>query len=264
MTNRSPGRMRRLASAAAVAALFMVAAHPAMASPLTFAQYFQNNGSLQMWTITTTGNTTNITATGSVSILFSGVPGLPFGGPENATFNFSASSSQTGNCGVACAVGDSYVEPGFVGSFSFIDNGGGAAQGKNLLSGTFTTNATPATSGGQFGASIGSTGASFRTSSDTSSLLELVLSSNYLDFTGQLQETASFSLSSLIPNFAVGPVTTGQAFPSGSFAAAGTGTFSSSPGPASTPEPASAMLIGGGLCGLALLVRRKKITASRP
>ncbi len=234
-----------------------------MASPVTFAQYFQNNGALQEWTISTAGNTTNITSSGSVSILFSGVPGLPFLGPENATFTFNASSTQPGNCGVACGNGDSFVQNGYAGTFSFIDNSGGAAQGKDLLSGIFAVTGSPATSGAQFGSSIGTSGASFRGSSDLSNDLQLTLFSDYLNFTGQIQETASFSISSLIPNFAVGTVTAGQAMPTGTFGGSGSGTFSSNPGPVSTPEPGSTLLIGGGLCGLAILLRKRRVALLR-
>ena len=113
MTIRSPGRLRRLSALAAGCAFAMIAAHTATANPVTFAQYFQTNGSLQEWTITTTGTTTNITSTGSVGFLFSGVSGLPFSGPENATFTFSASTSQIGNCASTCANNDNYTQNGY-------------------------------------------------------------------------------------------------------------------------------------------------------
>ena len=263
MMNRSPGRLRRLSALAAGCAFALIAAHPAMAIPVTFAQYFQNNGALQEWTITQTGNTTNISSTGSVFMLFSGVSGLPFSGPENATFTFSASSTQLGNCATNCANNDNFTQNGYTGTFSFIDNGGGVAQGMNLLSGVFAVTGTPSTSGGQFGSTVGATGASFRSSSDTTNPDQLSLSSAYLFFLNQTQETASFSLSSLIPNFAVGTVTAGQASPTGTFNAAGSGTFSSNPGPTSAPEPASLATIGGGLCLVALGLRKRKFAVAQ-
>src|ERR1039458_9090830 len=123
----------------------MMAAHTATANPVTLAHYFQTNGSLQEWTITTTGTTTNITSTGSVGFLFSGVSGLPFSGPENATFTFSASTSQIGNCASTCANNHNYTQNGYYGTFSFIDNSGGVDQGMNLLSGTFNITGSPVT-----------------------------------------------------------------------------------------------------------------------
>jgi hypothetical protein len=242
----------------------MLAVHPAMAIPVTFAQYFQNNGALQEWTISQSGNTTTIFSTGSVSVLFSGVPGLPFSGPENAIFTFSATSTQLGNCGVACANNDTFTQQGYSGTFSFIDNGGGIAQGTDLLSGVFNTGAIPSSSGASLGSTIGQTGASIRGSSDPSTPNQLILYSAYLDFAGQVQETASFSLSSLIPNFAVGTVVNDQADPSGSFNASGSGTFSANPGPALSPEPASTLLIGGGLCVLAFGLRKRKFKIAQP
>jgi hypothetical protein len=194
-----------------------------------------------------------------VQFAFSGVSGLPFAGPEDAILSLSASTMQLGSCAVSCGTGDGFTQLGYSGTFSFIDNGGGVAQGTDLLSGTFAVTGSPATTGAQFGSSVGSSGASFRGSANPGNLLQLVLASDYLDFVGQTQETASFSLSSLIPIFAVGTVTNGQALPSGSFNASGTGTFSSNPGPvpSGTPEPASFGLIGAGLCALAFTIRRR-------
>jgi hypothetical protein len=89
-------------------------------------------------------------------------------------------------------------------------------------------------------------------------LNRLVFTSGFLNFVGQTQEDASWSLSSLIPNFAVGTVTLNQAFPAaGPFNAAGSGTFSSNPGPWA-PEQGPLVLIGGSLCAVALAMRRRK------
>jgi PEP-CTERM motif len=241
---------RTLAITFAIAAMGVSSA---TASPLTFAQYFQLNGAAQQWTISTSGGMTTVQAGGTVSFNFSGVSGLPFAGPENAIFSLFATSTTPGNCGSTCGSGDSFNQQGYTGSFSFIDNGGGAAQGKNLLSGTFSVNGTPATSGAQFSSTVGGNGGSFNASSTAGNLNQVVFTSAYLDFTNQTQETSSWSLSSLIPNFSTGPVTvvgtTDTAFPSaGPFGASGSGTFSSNPGPTSSvPEPASMGLLGGGL-----------------
>jgi PEP-CTERM motif len=188
------------------------------------------------------------------------VNGVPFSGPENATFTLHATSSSLGNCGVACASGDTFTQQGFSGTFSFID--AGSAPGTNLLSGTFAVNATPASSGGTIGGDVGATDANFRASSDSSNLSQLVMSSQYLNFLNQTQETASWSISSLIPNFAVGTVVAGQSMiGAGPFNGSGTGTFSSNPGPTGTPEPESVFLIGGGLVGLAVVIRKRRPAA---
>lgn len=234
-------------------ALVIIATIPALAAPVTFAQYVQVDGAQQQWTNVTSGTTTTITSSGSVFFSFSGISGLPFSGPEAATFSFSATSNSIGNCGVSCAAGDSYVEPGFSGTFSFIDNG--VAPGTNLLSGTFAVLGDPATSGGEFAGHLGSGVASFTVSSD---LTQLVLTSAYVNLLNQIQEDASWSSSSFRPNFSVGTVTDRQAYPSpGPFTASGTGTFSADPGPTLAPEPATFAMIGGGMVGLAFLLRRK-------
>ena len=230
---------------------------PALAIPVTFAQFVQQDGAQQAWSIATTGaGVTTITASSNVTFFFSGVPGVPFAGGENAIFSLTASSSQLGNCGVNCGTGDSFVQPGYAGSFSFTD--AGATPGTNLLSGTFAVSATPATSGAQLRSTIGSSGAGFAASANTSNPTQLVMSSDYLNLSGQTQQNASWSISSLVPNFFTGPVLLAQARPgTGTFRGAGAGTFSSEPGPtALVPEPASLLVLGAGLIGLAAVRRR--------
>lgn len=246
-----------------IAALFAAAlAVPmsASASAVTFAQYFQSNGAQQQWSIATSGGTTTVTASGAVIFQFSGVSGLPFAGPEAATFSLSASSSSAGNCGVACGPGDSFVQHGFAGSFAFTD--AGIAPGTNLLSGVFAVTGSPSTTGAQFSSSVGGSGGSFNASATAGNLLQLVLSSGYLSFAGQTQEDASWSLSSLLPNFSTGTVTAGTAFPGPQFNASGSGTFSSNPGPSAVPEPATLGVMGSGLAGMLVFLRKRKTSAA--
>jgi hypothetical protein len=239
----------------------MIAASSSMAS-VTFAQYSQTNGSQQQWSISeaTSGSivTTTVSATGNVQFTFSGVAGLPFSGAQAATLSLSATSTQIGNCGTACATNDSYTEPGYSGTFSFTD----VALGTDLLSGTFSIKpGSASTTGAQLGSTIGGHGGSFDASDDSGNLTQISFASTYLSFANVTTETASWSLSSLETalgaGFAVGTVTAGQAYPSGTYGAAATGTFSTTPAPTATPEPASLSLIGAGLIGFGVLRRRK-------
>jgi hypothetical protein len=249
---------RLLGRTASLAALAALAASSSFAASITFAQYFQTNGAQQQWSITTAGSTTTVTASGSVFFAFSGVS-VPFAGPETANFSLSATSTQVGNCGVNCGAGDSYVQPGYAGSFSFTN--AGSMPGSNMLSGVFAVTGSPATTGAQFSSSVGGSGGSFNASATAGNLLQLVMSSDFLSFVGQDTQNASWSLSSLIPNFTTGVPVGNQAFPGEQFNASGTGTFSSSPGPSAVPEPASMTLMGGGLVMVAWFGRRRFKTA---
>lgn len=244
-------------SMAGIAALAAIGSIPALAADVTFAQYIQTNGSAQEWSVSTSGGVTTVHATGAVLFQFSSVPGLPFSGPEAATFTLNATSAQVGNCGVACGPGDSFVQPGYSGTFSFVD--AGIAPGTNLLSGIFAVTGSPSTTGAQFSSSVGGSGASFNASATPGNLNQLIMSSAYINFIGQTQETASWSISSLNPNFATGTVTANQSFPGPTFTGSGSGTFSSNPGPvAATPEPGTVLMLGGGLIALSQLRRRKR------
>jgi hypothetical protein len=246
---RLPFRFSSLGSLAALFVLATVAASTAMAGDVTFAQYDQVNGATQQWTISTSGDVTTVSATGSEYFIFSGVAG--FDGPQLANFTFSATSDTLGNCADVCASGESFTQAGFSGMFSFTDEG--SDPGANLLSGVFQV----VGNGAQLASEIGSTGGSFDASATSSDLDQLELSSAFLDFSDQTQEAASWSLSSLIPDFAVGTVSGGKAYPATEpFDASATGTFSSNPGPSDAPEPAPLALIGGGMIGLSFLRRK--------
>jgi hypothetical protein len=249
---------------AAALALATIAAGPVMAGPVTFAQYVEIPTSAEQWTVSSSTvagvTTTTVSATGNV-LFFSTLEGLPGGGAD-ATFTLTATSTQLGNCGATCLNTDTFSQQGFSGTFSFTDTDSGAFNGDNLLSGTFATNGTPATSGAQFNSTVGGSGGGFEASASTGDLGQLIFTSSLLTFTGAIEEDASFSLSSLIPDppgFAVMGITTGvngtQAYPSaGPFDAAGTGTFAYA---SSVPEPATLGLVGGALLGLGFLGRKR-------
>jgi hypothetical protein len=240
----------------------LTAAAPAFATSTTFAQYVQTNGASQDISIVTStlNNTTTTTfsTNDQVYLSFSGVGALPFSGPELATLKITASTTQLGNCGSACGTGDNFNEQGYSGSFSFIDNA--ADPGANLLSGTFAINGSAATSGAQFSSNVGAGSASFKASATAEDLQQLVFTSDFIAFPNSTNESASFSLSSLIPDFATGTVTPAdQAYiANGTLNAAATGTFSSNPAPVSNiPEPASMALLGGGMVVLGLVRRHR-------
>jgi len=237
----------------------------------TFAQYIEADGSVEQWSLSTdANNVTTLTASGQVYFSFSGIAGLPFSGPQLATFSLNASSSDAGSCSVSCGPGDAFMQFGYSGTFSITDTALSAGF-QNLLSGTFAVTGSPSTTGAQYGANIGSSSGNFTASATPGNLSQVILTSSYLNFTDQTEETASFALSSLIPSFSTGPVTTGTSgsttYPSvvGSpFISSGAGTFSSNPGPVSSaPEPATLGLVGGVLLGIGLW-RRKTLLRTAP
>lgn len=245
---------KALRSVTTISALALAATMSAGAAPVTFGQFIQLNGAEQQWSVSTTAMTTTVTASGEVYFSFSGVSGLPFSGPQRALFALSATSTQLGNCGVACGPGDSFVQPGYSGTFSFISED--INPGANLLSGTFAIIGDPSTTGAQFSSSIGSSGGSFNSSATAGNLDQLVLTSAYLSFMNVSQANASWSLSSLIPKFFTGAVASRQALPGDLFNAAGSGTFSAD-GAQATPEPATFGLMGCTLLGLRVMLRRR-------
>jgi hypothetical protein len=166
------GKLSSLRCLATVGALAMIGAAPSVAAvPVTFAQYTQSNGVAEDWSISNSGITTTGTESDAVNFTFSGVPGLPFSGPQAATFTLSATTTQIGDCGVNCGAG-SLTQAGYTGIFQFTDT----ALGTDLLSGVFAVTGSPSTT-------------------TAGNLSQLVVSSAYLVLFGQTQENASFSLS---------------------------------------------------------------------
>lgn len=240
----------------AICLLATIAVSPANAGPVTFAQYIQNNGATQQWSVTTSGGTTTVHASGAEFFTFSGVPGAPVG-VVDASFTLTATSTSLGNCASVCASGEGYGQAGYAGTFAFTDTDAGANFNANLLSGTFAVTGSPALTGAQFLSNIGGSGGGFAASATAGNLNQLIFLSAFINFSGATEEDASWSLSSLIPNFALGAINGSfQALPAaGPFNASGTGTFAA----ANTPEPATLCLVGAALLGVGML-RRKRIS----
>ncbi len=264
IVSKSRGNSRWMCLMALTGSLGLAAAGSCLAAPITFAQFISTNGT-QTWSIneTTSGGvtTTTVTEVGDAYFSFQGINAQPFSGlPQLARFTLSATSTSLGNCAQSCGPGDGFTEAGYAGSFSFTDEAAGAYLGANLLSGIFAVTGSPATTGAQLTSNIGSGNASFTASATAGNLNQLVLNSAFLTFLpSTTDEVASFSLSSLTPNFAVTTAVNNQAYPNGSFGAAGAGTFSSNPAPTvnSTPEPSAFFLIGGGLMMVGFRIRKK-------
>jgi hypothetical protein len=259
---------------AAVSALAAISVAPAVAATITFAQYDQSTLG-QEWTLSNDGsNNITITSSGSVSMTFGNTgTALDSDSPLTANFTLNAVSSTAGSCNNTCATNDPWSENGFSGSFHFISTAfdqtvWGIPTGTNLLSGTFNTNL--AQHGATLSSSEGNGSATFQDSTDAVNTTQLVFSSDIINFSGQTAENASFALTSLTPPLALtspqppgcGPAPLAQctAYPSGSYTAAGDGTFATSPG--FVPEPESATLIGIGLCGIAFVSRRLRSKAA--
>jgi hypothetical protein len=229
--------------AAAVFFALTLTALPAQAVGVTFAQYTQENGADQQWTISVSGSQTTVSATGTADFKFSGMQGAP-GGDLPANFLLSATSATAGT-----TTGNAYSLAGFSGMFSFTGVSLPSGQ-QTLLSGVFQF----ANTGAQLNESVGGTGGGFGASDTIGNPNMIVMTSDYIDFSGQTLQTSTFTLSSLSRSFSAGG--TNDLPTGGPYQAAGAGTFSSSPGFA--PEPGSMFLIGGGMLGLGMVRRRKR------
>ena len=183
---------------------------------------------------------TSVSFDASSLIFFTFAPGLgtPYDGtPREATLTFTSTSSTAGT-----SVAGNDTEGGFSGSFSIID----MLSGLNLLSATFGP------SGAASGTDAGNT-ATFQDSTPPGT--EVVFTSDFLNFSGTTTEAFAISLSNVLPS-----ITLDSNGFINSATGVGTGTFSAQPLPTSTtPEPATTAMIGGGLVGLSLLLRRRAV-----
>lgn len=245
--------LHSLCCLAAAMALAAIAAVPASANSVTFAQYFETTGN-QEWSINTTADSTTITATGTEFFEFNNTTTAYNGQILTADFSLSVTSDTAGNCGVSCGADDTLTQQGYSGTFSFTDVGG-PLNGLVLLGGTFSS--TSPNTGATLLCNVGETCTGLGGSTSVAQPTQVTFSSDVpgLSFATQTSLTAAFSFSSQNPGaLTIGPVTDDTAYPSGTYNLAGSGTFSTTPG--FVPEPNSMTLIGIGLCGIAVLSRR--------
>src|SRR5580658_1830301 len=199
--NRFTIQMGVLRCLAVAGALAIIGASPSVATPpVTFASYQETNSDLNEWTITTTtctvsstctnGLTTTTTASGSVQFEFSGVPGAPVG-ELTAELSLSATSCAMGNCGgvvsPACSNGDSYGQSGYAGMFFHYRHqltDGKAGPAVRDIRGH---RHQPEPSSVQVS---GPPAEVFNASATQTNLLQFVLSSSYLNFSGVTEDAS--------------------------------------------------------------------------
>jgi hypothetical protein len=220
-------------------------------------------GSATQFTIQNNGTSVSVNGTGQDDFTFI-VAGTPFsGGPVLADFTLDATSISSGACGsLTCPTGDTFTEQGFTGSFQYtvaytVANGPDA--GGVLLSGTFSTNATPTNSGASIDSTVNGTGGDFSSSDGPSNLTAIVMNSAYVSFSGTTVETADWAFSGLTPEFEVDPTSNGLTFPQSgtAFDTSTVATFSSQLAPSAVPEPGTLALLGFSLAAIGLVRRRK-------
>jgi hypothetical protein len=221
-----------------------MAAFPALAAPVTFAQFTSANGTNDyVFTNTGTGTAT-FDATSQIDFQFFplNIPGaditqtLPVG-PVAATLTRESSTSSPVTCSGSCTtVGDSFTQP--VGSSTVIitDN----ANGEILLE--ITGNYSTIT--GQIGGNAGN----FQASSTTS---QLMMSSDYIDFATAAEVSRSISFTSVTQDFTVDTADNIL----NSFTAAGAGSFAADFTP--VPEPWSLAILPIGCAGIWMFRQRR-------
>ncbi|MGB7762187.1 MAG: hypothetical protein WBL61_20305 [Bryobacteraceae bacterium] len=224
---------------------------PSLALADQLATWAEINAENNDFSLTDNGSSETFTGTSDITFIFSSalgitVPGQAVDGAVDAIMTLSVTT--TSNVG---QLGSLDVQAGFHGSFTITDDVPGVDYGDNLLSGTFASDAE--ISGTDGGYSMGFT------DSDTKTLPpnEVVFSSAFVNFNYYTEsDSVNFSFTNLIPALALDVSDKFLA----SNTSAGSGTFSATPlPPPFTAEPHTMVLIGAGLVGLGVVLRKRKL-----
>lgn len=235
---------------AAIIALGVFTAGPIGAATFASSASFASSFS---FSFNPTGNVTTVSDSEDLTLNFAGsvLADLPADVQANlgdVAMSVSATSSNIGNCGVACAAGDTLTQTGFAGTVTYRLLTGPDA-GDVVLMGTFTDGTANYTVGGDTGG-LDASGAN------------LAYTSPYLSFAHVNPGSEGLTVNVTGgTDFETGPVVANQAYLApGSYVGTTSAQYSSQPLPVgNTPEPASFAMIGGGLIALGLL-RRKKVS----
>lgn len=206
---------------------------PLVAESVTFAQFKQaDSGNHFIWDNTGAGSTFDATAQVKFIFLLSALLPPELLVDQDATLEFGAVATLP-----SIAFGGVLNQPVDNGFFEVRRN----SDDMLLLGATFLNgflSGTPGAAGAGLSFSTANTG-------------DVIFTSDFVAFTPGVANDFAFGLSSLNP-----PISLGANGQLADFAAAGAGTFSSEwlvQDEASVPEPASMLLIGGGLIAVAFL-----------
>jgi len=231
---------------ALLAAAILSAAGTLNATPITFAQFKQDNESQKIFQFTNLpGTNGSFTASGAVRFSFApgSAPGIPAFDNRPAFLSMTSSTSAAVESGFGLL-----FQQVLGGSLTIYDNN--HASGPILLRATFGQVGNNADSGGRI------TGARSATSGSLSASEDMDVVTFYSDFfdTSYFNNSRAFSvsLSAITAALHVSADGTNLA----DFTASGTGTFSADH--SRVPEPASLALTGGALLAIGLFTRRKR------